>query len=318
MISTEVRRRRTVAVVLVVALAGLGLAWAIDDTGSGSDEPSAAVAAELDAEAWTLAPYEGVGAWIDVYDWTEEFTEGPPPVDLDDVDRMAEAGVDTLFVQTAHSRSTSTGVIERDRLEGLIERAHQRGLHVVAWYLPPLVDVEADLDRLVASADLPVDGLGVDIEATEVTDVAERNRRLLDVTDRLRTEVGADKTLAAITPSAVHLQVVNPAFWPAFPWVELAGAYDVILPMAYWSIRDADRRDGEQYVGENIDLIRELTDDPDVPIHAVGGIADGIPVDQVEGMVRAIQARQATGGSLYDWATSSEEQWVAMAPLRSP
>ena len=123
--------------------------------------------------------------------------------------------------------------------------------------------------------------------------------------------------LAAITPSPVHLQVVNTAFWPAFPWVELGDAYDVILPMAYWSIRDASLRDGERYVGDGIDRIRTSTQDPDIPIHVIGGIADDLPPDEVAGMVRAIEARGVLGGSLYDWATSHDAQWDAIAPLRA-
>lgn len=314
MIPSQLPRRRTLAAITAVALVGLALARAVD---RGDDDPSAAVREELTADAWTLAPHEGVGTWIDVYDWTEEFTGGQPPVDLADIDRMAEVGIDTVYVQTAHSRSSATGVVERDRLEALIDRAHERGLHVVAWYLPPLVDVEADLRRLVATADLPVDGLGVDIEALEVVDVAERNRRLLDLTERLRAEVGEDKVLAAITPSPAHLQVVNPAFWPAFPWVELGDAYDILLPMAYWSIRDEGLRDGERYVGDDIDRVRASTGDPDIPIHAIGGIADALPADQVAGMVRAIEGRGVLGGSLYDWVTSNDEQWAAMAPLHT-
>ncbi len=127
--------------------------------------------------------------------------------------------------------------------------------------------------------------------------------------------MGDDKPVAAITPSAVHLQVVNPEFWPAFPWVELAAAYDLIQPMAYWSIREPALQDGEVYVGDNIDRIRASTADADIPIHPVGGIADGISVEQVAGMVRAIQQRGGRGGGLYDWATSTDEQWAAMAAL---
>jgi hypothetical protein len=33
-------------------------------------------------------------------------------------------------------------------------------------------------------------------------------------------------------------------------------------------------------------------------------------------MVTAIDDRGAIGGSLYDWSTSSPEQWGALAPLR--
>lgn len=300
--------RRALALVVVVALAALGVAWTVD-----RDD----VADRRLAGAWTLRAHEGLGVWVDVFDWTEEFTEDRPPVGLDDLDRMAEAGIDTLYLQTAHSRSTAEGVIEPERLDALIERAHAVGLRVVAWYLPQLVDVEADLARLLASAELPVDGLGVDIEAVEVPDVAARNARLLDLTARLRAEVGDDRALAAITPSPTHLQVVNPAFWPDFPWAALADAYDVLLPMSYWSIREEALRDGEAYVSDDIDRLRAATGDADIPIHVIGGIADALPVDQVAGMARAIREREGLGGSLYDWVTSNDAQWAALAPLRA-
>jgi len=311
--SHRITRRWTRLALAAAGLAGLAIVWIADR----DDPPSEAELrrAELADAAWTLAPHEGIGAWIDVYDWTEELSGGDPQVGLSDIDRMAELGVETLYVQSAHDRSVADGIIERERLEAIVARARDRGLHVVAWYLPTLVDPEADLRRLVASAELPVDGLGVDIESLDVADVSERNRRLLELTRRLRAEVGDDRVIAAITPSPIHLQVVNPGFWPAFPWPELAAAYDAILPMSYWSIRDAALRDGERYVADDIDRVRASTGDPDIPIHVIGGIADALPVAQVEGMVRAVVGRDVLGGSLYDWATSSEDHWGAMGPL---
>jgi len=257
-----------------------------------------------------------VGAWIDVYDWTLELTGGQPSVLPADVDRMADVGIQTLYIQTAHRRSAAD-VIEPDRLAPIIERAHARGLAVVAWYLPTLEDLEVDLRRLLAAAQLPVDGLGVDIESVAVGDPAERTRRLLELSTRLRQAVG-QRAIAAITPSAVHLQVINPGFWPGFPWPELAATYDAILPMSYWSIRRGEWRSGERYIGENIDRIRASTGRPDVLIHPIGGIADGTTAADVEGMVRAITARGAMGGSLYDWATSQADHWAALQPLRAP
>ncbi len=317
MTTTRRPRRRTTLVALVgvtvVALAG---AWVADSGDAGPDEAELR-RAEVAADAWTIAPHEGVGAWVDVYDWTNEFTDGAPPVGTDDIDRMADLGIETLYLQTAHDRSAAPGVIEPERLADLIDRAHSRGIHVVAWVLPMLVDEEADLRRLRASAELPVEGLGVDIESLEVTDPIERNRRLLQLTDALRAEVGDDKVLAAITPSPVHLQVVNPDFWPAFPWIELAESYDVVLPMSYWSIREPSMRDGEVYVADDIARVRTSTGDADIPIHVIGGIADAVSVEQVEGMVRALADGDAVGGSLYDWATSSDALWEAMAPLRT-
>lgn len=264
--------------------------------------------------AWTLGPYRGIGVWLDVYDWTNELTGGQPTVQPTDIDRMAELGIQTLYIQTAHRRSTAD-VIEPERLMPFIDRAHARGMAVVAWYLPSLEDVTVDLRRLVAAAQLPVDGLGVDIESRAVADPAERTRRLLELSGLLRDAMGR-RAIAAITPSAVHLQVINPDFWPGFPWPELADAYDAILPMSYWSVRQPEWRSGERYIGEDIDRIRASTGRPDIPIHAIGGIADAASVPDVQGMVRAIQARGILGGSLYDWNTSQPAQWDALRPLR--
>src|SRR3546814_3501889 len=128
------------------------------------------------AGAWTVTPYQGLGAWIDVYDWTDEFTGGDPPVGLDDIDAMAEAGIQTVFVQVAHNRSADD-VSEPERLDSTIDKAHDRGMQVVAWYLQTLVDTATDLRRLVAASELDVDGLGVDNESVEIADPEERTRR---------------------------------------------------------------------------------------------------------------------------------------------
>jgi hypothetical protein len=294
---------------LAAALFAVAVAFVLDR--SGSDGP-----AGPPPGSWTLVPHRGLGAWVDVYDWTVEFTNGTTPVDVRQIDAMADAGVQTLYLQTGHDRSADD-VIEPERLGALIERAHERGLHVVAWYLPTFVDPAKDLRRLVAASELPVDGLGVDIEATTVTDPAVRNQRLLELTAALRDEVGDDKVLAAITLTPVHLQVVNPDFWPDYPWAQIGAAYDVIVPMAYWSLRTGDLRAGDRYVGETIDRIRASVGRDDVPIHVVGGIADEVTPADVEGMLAALTERGAIGGSLYDWNTSTPELWEVLQPLRA-
>lgn len=300
--------RRRLAIVVAAALVALGVVAFLELRPDGRPGPPAG--------SWTLVPHQGLGAWVDVYDWTTEFGGPTPPVDLDDIDGMADAGVQTLYIQTGHHRSAAD-VIEPDRLDEIIDRAHANDLHVVAWYLPTLVDLEIDLERLVAASELAVDGLGVDIESVDVEDPAERTRRLLDLSAQVRTAVGHDKVLAAITLSSVHLEVVNPTYWPGYPWAALGDTYDAVLPMAYWSIRRDDLRAGNRYVGENIDRIRAAMGDDVLPIHAIGGIADEATVVDVEGMVAAIEQRGAIGGSLYDWNTSTDEQWEVMAPLRA-
>jgi hypothetical protein len=300
-------RRRLIGLVVTSVLAVAGVAAVEIIRPDGRPEPPPG--------SWTVMPHRGLGAWVDVYDWTEEFGGRSPSVDLADIDAMAEAGVQTVYLQTSHQRSTAD-VIEPERLDALIDAAHSNDMHVVAWYLPTLVNLDRDLRRLIAAAELAVDGLGVDIEAIDVADAAERNERVIDLTARLRTALGEDRALAAITLSSVHVQVVNPDYWPGYPWAELAATYDAILPMAYWSIRRDELRAGLRYVSENIDRIRASAGRDDLLIHAIGGIADEATVADVEGMLAAIQDRGVIGGSLYDWNTSTVEQWAALQPLR--
>src|SRR3546814_13962142 len=105
-------------------------------------------------------------------------------------------------------------------------------MHVVAWYLPTLVDPATDLRRLVAASELDVDGLGVDIESVEIADPAERTRRLVELSHDLRAETGADKPLSAIPPTPVHLAVVNRDYVPGYPLPALAAPSDSSLPLA--------------------------------------------------------------------------------------
>ena len=309
--SPKVRRRRLAVLVVGALVATAIVVVATDQVSQPEPEPLGPAAG-----AWTLVPHTGLGAWVDVYDWTVELGGPAPSVDADDVDAMAEAGVQTLYIQTAHTRSSTPGVMEPERLAPIIQRANNHAIHVVAWYLPTFEDVDADLHRLTESAALDVGGLAVDIESTEVTDVAERNRRLLDLSTRLRAAVGTDKALAAITPSAVHVQVVNPSYWPAFPWSTVADTYDALLPMTYWSIRTGDLRNGETYTDDNLARIRASVGDPDIPIVPVGGLAEDSTLADLEGMVVAIGSHDSPGGGLYDWATSTPDQWDVLAPLR--
>ena len=264
---------------------------------------------------WSVQPYQGLGVWLDVFDWTGEFTNGHARVGLEDIDRMAAEGIQTLFIQTSHRRS-SEDVIERPRLLDYINRAHANGMSVVGWYLPMLEDVSVDLRRLVAAVEqLPLDGLGVDIESLAVKDPAERTRRLLALSTDLRNVLGP-RAISAITQSAVVMQVINPGYWPGFPWPEIGGLYDAVIPMSYWSERKPEWKSGERVVAEDIDRIRANTGRPDMPIHVAGGIANNVSLDDLRGMVSSILTRQVLGGSLYDWNTSQPDQWDLLRALR--
>jgi hypothetical protein len=266
---------------------------------------------------FTMDPYRGLGAWLDVYDWSETFARGGPPAEgPHSVDAMADLGARTLFIQGSKWDSP-TDVLEPLRLGAIIERAQARGIAVVVWYLPTLVDPEADLRRLLALASLPVDGLAVDIEALNVDDVTERSRRLVELSARLRAALPG-QVLGGIVLEPVLLEEVNTRMWPGFPWAEIAPHYDVWLPMAYWTNRRADSgwRDGHRYTAENIDRVRARIGRPDAPVHALGGIADRTTPEQLAGFRQAALERGALGASIYDHNTTAPHLWPELQALR--
>lgn len=262
---------------------------------------------------WTDAPYRGLGTWVDVYDWS--LTYGSGAVGLGDIDRMADLGVQTLFIQTGRADNPAP-VLERDRLVGLIERAHARGMYVVGWFLPYLDDPDADLAHLLAAAQLPIDGLGVDIESRSVDDIAERNRRITDISAALRAQLPG-QWLSAIVLPPVIMEDVNPSYWPGYPWAALAPYYDVWQPMDYWTFRTGTWRSAYAYTAVDIDRVRARIGNPSAPVHPIGGIGDLTTVADVGDMLQATIDRGGIGGSLYDYRTTTDELWGPLQGFRS-
>jgi hypothetical protein len=263
-----------------------------------------------------LEPYGGLGAWIDVYDWSATYTNGAPVVGVGDIARMASLGVQTVFIQTG-KWDAPTDVLEPERLLPLIDAAHGHGLRVVAWYLPTFEDPAADLARLLASAALPVEGLAVDIESRALGDVALRNQRLVELSAALRANLPG-RTIGGIVLPPVVMEDVNPNFWPGFPWAGIAPYYDVWLPMSYWTNRKADSgwRDGYVYTGVNIERVRERIGRADAVVHTIGGIGDATTEPDIAGMRVAAQERGCIGASLYDYRTTGDHLWAELQPLR--
>jgi hypothetical protein len=267
--------------------------------------------------ARSLSMYNGLGTWIDVYDWSATFGKDGALVDVAAIDRMTAAGVQTLYVQTSKWDSP-TDVLEPERLVPLIERARANGMRVVAWYLPTFENPQADMARLMAASRLPVDALAVDIESLKHKDVPERNRRLIEISTNLRREL-PNVSLGAIPYPPVVTDVINPRLWPDFPWAELAPLYDIWLPMSYQSDRkeSSGYRDAYRYTSENIDRMRAHLGLPNAPVHAIGGIADRTGPNDIAGLHRASLERGAIGGSLYDWRTTGDDLWQYLRVFRA-
>jgi hypothetical protein len=312
------RRHATMAgVALVAALATVQLVAVVMHARDGDETVAgmAAVPALLRAPAPAdrdLTAYEGLGTWVDVYD-----TRGGPDeaaVTPALVDEMADTGVRTLYLQVAQDDHEGAAQLDDPGLAArFLVRAHERGLRVVGWYVPQFGEVGRDVDHLRAIAEFDVlghrfDGVAVDIEWTgTVADAAERSSRLVELSQALRTTMGSDAVGAIVLPP-VQIDVVNPAFWPGFPWAALAPLYDAWLPMGYWTERTtaSGYRDAATYTTENLQRLEDHLGEAQ-PVHAIGGLGEDTTPEDVAGFVDAVQAEGAIGASIYDWATLPAE-----------
>ncbi|MEJ5946563.1 hypothetical protein WDZ17_14795 [Pseudokineococcus basanitobsidens] len=238
----------------------------------------------------------------DVYDWTPR----RPAVTTTTVDAMARAGVQTLYLQS--SRPGTATLIDPPRLRALVDRAHRRGMKVVLWYLPTHTDEERDARHLRAAAGERVDGIGIDIEATDVRAVTERNRRAVRLVARLNQVTS--KPLVAITPSPTGLAQYAPKdWWPDYPFAALRPHVDAVATMTYWSYRTGKVEAGA-YAASDVRLAREAARDPRLPVHVIGSPTT---TADVRSMGRAVRSTGAAGGSLYDWVSTPSG---LRAPLR--
>ncbi|HEX2850204.1 MAG TPA: hypothetical protein VHN98_06615 [Acidimicrobiales bacterium] len=262
-----------------------------------------------------VAPYVGLGAWVDVYDWSH-YRDSTASFGPADVDRMAAEGVQTLFIQTTKQDAPGP-ILEPDLLLPILDRAHERGLRVVGWYLPTLEDPQNDLDRLLATAKLNVDGIAVDIEARNVGDVGERNARLVQLSSDLRAALPG-RTIGGIVLPPVVTEVVNPNYWPDFPWRDIAPYYDVWQIMDYWSNRTqaSGYKDAFRYTDENIRRLRNDLGIPKAAVHPVGGLAEATSADDLDGFLRAAVKNGCIGGSIYDYRTTADELWEPLRKFR--
>ncbi len=319
--------------VAVVVEGGAGVAPPIG-SGAGdvpviTDAPAPSVVADSSpARARDVSAYRGLGAWVDAFDYAPAYyraREGPQ-VTPEDLGVMAAEGVQTLYLQAARRDDLSPeGIVDRAVVGSFLVAAHAAGMRVVAWYLPKFGDLEADLANLALLRDFRADGhrfdgIAVDIEyRRDVADAAELNRRVVELSHRLR-RAAPDHSLGAIVYPPVLFDVVRPTFWPGFPWAELAGVYDVWLPMAYSTEVPASSpyRDASRYAEEGTRRLREVLDDPRALVHVIGGVADTATVADVSAFAHGVRQSGAVGWSLYDYRTTSSAEWEVLRRIGSP
>jgi hypothetical protein len=263
--------------------------------------------------------YRGLGTWVDAYDFAPEFGGRLTPAT---VDRMAAAGIKTLYLQAAKEDRRSPGLLVRpDLVKQWVARAHARGIKVQAWYLPKLENLARDEAHLAALLSFRVNGrgfdsIGVDIEARNVRNVAVRNARLITLIRKLRA-AAPGMSLAGIVLAPVHTDIISPSYWPTFPWAQLKSSFDVWQSMGYWTDRKKSSPYSDSYrqTVTNVALLRKHLGN-DILVHPIGGI--GVTTaPEVQGYIRAVKESGAMGGSLYDWVTTPYNAYSYLRALPS-
>jgi len=260
--------------------------------------------------------FAGLGTWIDIYD--SAAWNNPEAA----VRRMDRNGATILFLQTGSSRP-GPAVFMPSRAERFLRAAHARDIAVIAWYLPPWSHPSYERRRALGAIRFVrngqrFDGFALDIETAEGSPgAAVRNRRLLALSQRLRSEAGPLYPLGAITPSPVGLDMPHGrAWWPDFPFAGLNRYYDAFVPMGYYTYHATTPSGVYRDARRNIRLLREQTGDRAVPIHLIGGGAAQSSAAEGRAFARAANRYGVIGASMYDQLTMGPEDWRALRAIR--
>jgi hypothetical protein len=254
-----------------------------------------------------LDSYRGLGSWVDIYDdraWAD------PAAAVAD---MASHGVKTLYLETGNSGSAGD-LFKPAQLQQFITAAHARDMKVVAWYLPEMKDLSRDYSRIEKAISLTTldgqkfDSFALDIESGAVKPQSKRNAALMSLSARIRDRVGPSYPLGAIVPSPVGLTRPG-SYWSAFPYGDLAGVYDVILPMSYYTYHGKGAAAAYADTLGNVRIIRASKGASAIPIHLIGGESEKSSTAEVAAFVRASQETGCIGAGLYGWQGTKAPQW---------
>jgi hypothetical protein len=258
----------------------------------------------------SLEAYNGLGAWISIYD--KPLWRRPELA----VQTLAAHGVHTLYLQTSNYKARRDISYPVD-VAAFLRAAHDAGIEVVAWYVPSLAHPAIDLRRSLAAIDFvsgpeSFDSFALDVESTVVRSPALRNARAVALAAAVRRALPSDYPFGAITIAPVG---ASPTYWPEFPFRGLARLVDVFLPMTYFTARTRSAEGVARYTAANVREIRARAGDPSFPIHAIGGETPHASAAEVRAFVRASAACGVLGAGLWELQRTTTAEWAELAPL---
>jgi hypothetical protein len=274
-----------------------------------------------------LASYRGLGAWVDHYDYGANENLSPPAI----VAELAKRGVKTLFLQTGRWASP-VAIDDPAAMSLYLELAHQHGIKVVGWYLPGFANIDQDVKRSLAVVNFrspngaTFDGFAPDIEDAVAVgnDRGRFNAGVAEYSRRLRADVPPGTVLGAVVVDARNNERARGA-WAGFPWPAIGQNFDVVLPMAYWSVTKPlhtcrkVQMDSAAYIRDVVARTNALMGVAR-PMHPIGGIADCNTAEEITGFMIGLKDSGSIGGSLYDFVTNHESpfreaMWAALGSV---
>ncbi len=253
------------------------------------------------ATAERAAVFAGTGVWVDIYD---DIIRDPDFV----VSEAVDHGINVIYVETSNYHSPAD-VMFPNEIRQMITLARPHGIRVVPWYLPGYRNIPLDRRRFQAAVnvggpDLPIDGLGVDIEADIVRNRQLRAKRAAEMVTWLRTTY-PDLPMAGIVPRDAL------AWWRIFPYKKVRAATDVMMPMCYTS-RYLTAAQTAAMSAACVTTIQRETGDPQVPVHVIGGVTDFLSTRQLVASARGAKRAGSAGFSLYNLETTALTDWRAI------
>jgi hypothetical protein len=268
-------------------------------------------AGTADAASHRLSAFTGTGSWVSIYD--SQALRHPRDV----VDTLREHRIHTLFVETSNDKQ-SRDIAHPRALSQLLDDAHAAGIQVVGWFLPSFVRPRRDIARALAGARFTstsgerFDAFALDIEATNVRDLARRSLRAVWVAHDVRAALPRSLALGAIT-----IDPDGGRYWNGYPFAGLRKSVDVFLPMEYFTYRTSGARRVAAYSSANVRLVRERAGDASFPVHPIGGSAAAATLGELRAFLRASSSSDTLGVSLWEYGQTSPRQWAMLASART-
>lgn len=240
----------------------------------------------------------GKGIWINIWNY-------PANPDMY-CEYLKSKGINVIYLQIF--RSNTPAIKHEQKVNKIIEAAHERDIKVIGWGYVFLKNPLSDAEKFIYGAKHKTpNGESLDAFAADIEEITN-SQSIENFVKRIRTELGSKYPLIAITFSPVSKsKKANPRY---YSWRTIAENFDIIAPMTYWHgfVKYRSEKGAYDYTTQTIAKIKEYTKKDNLNIHLIG---DGQKTtsNEIIGFLRAAEENNINAGvSLYPHYVPKEHQ----------